>query len=383
MSISFTFRRPELAQELCNRLQGKGLSDARSGLFLAAPRRVGKSTFLREDLVPEISARGWLPVYVDLWANKERDPALIITEAIKKHLADTLGIISKAAKAVGLSKVNVMGTLTIDVNQPGLPDNVTLSDVIAELSHQVKKPIVLIVDEAQHALSTPAGLNAMFALKSARDTLNLSAELPALMLVFTGSNRDKLAHLVLNRTQPFFGSSITAFPLLSKSYTDAFTKWANGNLARGNKLRAESVWAAFQLLGHRPEMLRDLIAHIALEGQAQSLSEILEDGARKINNRLWEEFASEFDALTAIQKAVLSVLISKGEQWIPFSDESMAAYMAITKTRRLSKATVQTAIDGLREKNLVWKQSRGIYALEDQGFAEWFRHNRLAGVGQV
>ncbi|MES2037810.1 MAG: hypothetical protein V4495_08240, partial [Pseudomonadota bacterium] len=150
MSTSFTFRRPELAQELCNRLQGKGLSDARSGLFLAAPRRVGKSTFLREDLVPEISQRGWLPVYVDLWANKERDPALIITEAIKKHLADTIGIISKAAKAVGLSKVNVLGTLTIDISQPGLPDNVTLSDVIAELSHQVKKPIVLIVDEAQN-----------------------------------------------------------------------------------------------------------------------------------------------------------------------------------------------------------------------------------------
>ena len=45
----FAYRRPELAVELGNRLEGSGLVDARSGLFLAAPRRVGKSTFLQED----------------------------------------------------------------------------------------------------------------------------------------------------------------------------------------------------------------------------------------------------------------------------------------------------------------------------------------------
>jgi hypothetical protein len=32
---------------------------------------------------------------------------------------------------------------------------------------------------------------------------------------------------------------------------------------------------------------------------------------------------------------------------------------------------VQKAIDVLREKELVWKASRGEYALEDSGIAEW------------
>jgi hypothetical protein len=58
----FAYRRPELAVELGNRLEGSGLVDARSGLFLAAPRRVGKSTFLQEDMIPEIVPRDWLPV---------------------------------------------------------------------------------------------------------------------------------------------------------------------------------------------------------------------------------------------------------------------------------------------------------------------------------
>jgi hypothetical protein len=50
----FKFQRPELADGYCEALQGTGILDARSGLFLAAPRRTGKSTFLREDLLPAL-----------------------------------------------------------------------------------------------------------------------------------------------------------------------------------------------------------------------------------------------------------------------------------------------------------------------------------------
>ena len=67
----FVFRRPTLARSIADGLVGAGIQDFTSGLFLAAPRRTGKSTFLREDLIPECQLRGWLAVYVDLWADKE------------------------------------------------------------------------------------------------------------------------------------------------------------------------------------------------------------------------------------------------------------------------------------------------------------------------
>ncbi|WP_416139832.1 hypothetical protein ACM26W_05460 [Halomonas sp. HK25] len=56
----------------------------------------------------------------------------------------------------------------------------------------------------------------MFALKAARDALNLGGDSPGLRLILTGSSRDKLAMLVLSRDQPFFGSSVTPFPLLGE-----------------------------------------------------------------------------------------------------------------------------------------------------------------------
>lgn len=376
--MQFIFRRPELAVELCNRLEGVGLVDARSGLFLAAPRRVGKSTFLREDLLPEVVRRGWLPIYVDLWEKKDRDPALLLADAIKAQLQQHEGSITKVARAAKLSKVSVFGTLTLDLSQPGLPPDISLADVIAELRKLAKKPLVVVVDEAQHALSSEAGTNAMFGLKAARDRLNTSASAPQLMLVFTGSNRDKLAHLVLNRMQPFFGSSVTTFPFLDRRFTDAFTAWANTALAKGNQLDSGSVYSAFQLVGYRPEMLRELVGQIALSGEAGKLSQLLEQGAKDINNRLWDEFESEFDSLSPNQKAVLQVLISKGSPWSPFSEESMSAYRALTGQSTISTATVQSALDGLRERNLVWRESRGAYALEDQGLAEWFKHRRTA-----
>lgn len=372
----FIFRRPELAQDLCNRLEGGGLADARSGLFLAAPRRVGKSTFLREDLLPEVTRRTWFPVYVDLWEKKDRDPGLLIADTIKLKLQENEGRVAKAARAVKLSKVSVLNSLTLDLAQPGLPADVTIADLLAELLRIAKKPIVLIVDEAQHALTSEAGINAMFALKAARDRLNASTGMPQLMLVMTGSNRDKLAHLVLNRSQPFFESSVTPFPFLDRRFTDAFTAWANGALASGNQFAPEAVYAAFQLVGHRPEMLRELVAQVALSGEAGNLSTLLERGARDINNRLWDEFESEFESLTPIQKAVLHVLIEKGSPWSPFSEDSMAAYRTLTGLPAIPTATVQTALDGLRQRSLVWKEFRGAYALEDQGLAEWFKHHR-------
>ncbi len=43
-------------------------------------------------------------------------------------------------------------------------------------------------------------------------------------------------------------------------------------------------------------------------------------------------------------------------------------------------STVQTAIQTLREQGFIWQSSRGAYALEDDGFAEWFTfRNEIRG----
>jgi hypothetical protein len=50
MPDNLIFKRAYLAQAYCDSLAGKGIRNATSGLFLAGPRRAGKSMFLLEDL---------------------------------------------------------------------------------------------------------------------------------------------------------------------------------------------------------------------------------------------------------------------------------------------------------------------------------------------
>ncbi|WP_025131160.1 hypothetical protein [Pseudomonas sp. PH1b] len=385
-NTGFVFRRPALALNIADGLVGSGIQDYSSGLFLAAPRRTGKSTFLREDLLPECLRRGWLAVYVDLWANREKDPAELIAGAIAGALVPFEKGIRKLAKSWGVEKLSFLRTLSWDFSRSQLPEGATLTQALELLHSAAGKTVVLVIDEAQHALSSEAGLNAMFALKAARDQLNQGRDMDTsgLRLVFTGSNRDKLAHLVLNRNQPFFGSSITPFPLLGRDFTKAYTAHLNAHLASTNQFNAEDLDQAFEWVGRRPEMLRSIIGQVALElGEASQLNELLRSSAEILRAGVWSEFESAWNGLTAAQRAVLEVMVERSISnlpFAPFTDDTLAAVGEALKASGSSTMpgtqTIQACIDALREKELVWKSSRGAYALEDNSFADWLQHYR-------
>jgi len=373
----FKFQRPELADGYWEALQGSGILDAQSGLFLAAPRRTGKSTFLREDLLPALKQRGWTTVYVDLWANKASDPAILIANEVKNALAKFAGVIAKLAKSAGLEKVNVFGALSLNLSSLSLPENVTLADAIEALVVAANTPVVVIIDEAQHALSTPTGMDAMFALKAARDRLNQGTGAQRLFLVFTGSSQDKLSRLVLKKDQPFYGCRITKFPLLDKRFSDNFTDFVNAKLAPDNQFAKEDVFEAFKLVGHRPEMLRNIIADLALDAGAETLAGQLKAGAAAFRERIWGAMESEFAALTSIQRAVLERIIQQGADYSPFTEASLKAYTALAGAE-VTVADAQGALNALRQKNLVWQAAYGDYALEDESMLLWYQ-NRPAG----
>lgn len=382
MSQGFVFRRAALANQLADGLAGGGLIDFRSGLFLAAPRRTGKSTFLREDLIPVCCERGWLPVYVDLWSDKDTDPANLISGAIAAALTPFEGRLRKLIKSWGIEKVNVFRTVSWDFTKGRLPEGATLAQALDLLHAASEKMVVLIIDEAQHALNTEAGINAMFSLKAARDELNIGHGRNGLRLVFTGSSRDKLAHLVLNSKQPFFGSSITPFPLLGDDFTDAYTAFLNAHLADTNQFDPKDVADAFNMVGRRPEMLRSIIVNVCIDlGAAADLGRLIREGAEAIRDGVWSEFESNYNALTLPQRAVLIVMALRtraNEPFSPFTERTVQevgrVLAAVGSDIQASTTTIQAAIEALREKELVWKSSRGAYALEDKSMADWLHH---------
>lgn len=381
-------RRHQLATALAQDLAGESLVDYSSGMFLAAPRRTGKSTFLNNDFIPECVQRGWLPVYVDLWSDRDAAPAQLISGAIGTALARFEGALARTAKKAGVDKINLLRTLSWDFTRPQLPAGTTLVQALAVL-HQVSgQLVVLIIDEAQHALNSEDGLNAMFALKAARDHLNRGDRPDGLRLVFTGSSRDKLANLVLKSKQPFFGASITPFPLLGREYVEFITALWNRRLADSNQFKVEDLAYAFELVGRRPEMLNKLLAEVSVGlGEAGNLGELLRNGALNHQAGVWSDYESAWNELTPLQQAVLEVMAERTLGRQPFSPFTEQTLVEVSRkleqaqaVANVNTANVQKALDALRDKELVWKANRGEYALEDTAMAEWLaRDQAVAG----
>lgn len=98
--------------------------------------------------------------------------------------------------------------------------------------------------------------------------------------MFTGSHRDKLSQLVLNKSQPFFGASVTAFPLLDQGFTGHYARLINKNLSANNQFDPAALYEAFILVGHRPELLMTIVREVAVDlGEGARLDQLIKEKA--------------------------------------------------------------------------------------------------------
>ena len=370
------FKRTELANEVADKiLFTSPTSASSSGLFLAAPRRTGKSTFLREDLRPQLEAKGALVLYVDLWENRQTDPGDAIVNAIRTELAKHDGVIKRLVKSTGLDKISIAGT-SFTLDRLGLAQGISLSAALSALSDDVQTPIVLVIDEAQHAITTEGGTNALFALKAARDELN-STRHKGLRVVATGSNQDKLAMLRNSKEQAFFGAPLVRFPSLGRDYV----KWFCAHADLGASIDPDVAFDLFSKASFRPEILG---------AAADTLRFAFGVEKKDIASRFYEEVQLEIDStnkeamrvihsLTPLQSAVFLVLAKAGPDYAPFEAKTMVLYQgsmsSISPESDVAPdlSNVQQALVALQEKGLVWKAARGVYALEDTSLGELLR----------
>ena len=375
------YHRPELAARLAKLIMQVAVgSSASSGVFLAAPRRTGKSTFAREDLRPALEKAGAIVLYADLWQDLTKDPGLVIVEAIREAVGRNDGLITRLAKASGIEKVAV-GGLNFSLDKIGLGKDIDLTTALVALSDESQKLIVLMIDEAQHAITTEAGVAALFALKAARDELNSSRH-HGLRVVCTGSNRDKLAMLRNSKDQAFFGASMVPFPTLDRNYID----WLCEHIDLPSPLDPAEVFELFKESGYRPEMLgaaADAIRFdffIDPENVRERFAELVRAQADELNANLKKVLHS----LTPIQSAVIRVMGSMGDSYAPFEAPTMDLYAAAMKQAGIAQTAIKVEVPGvqqaliaLQEKNLVWKASRGVYAVDEHVIVDLLRADGL------
>lgn len=377
------YHRTALAQQLVQALQGRLLlGDAHNGLFLAAPRRTGKSTFLQGDLAPALQQAGVEVVYVDLWADIRRDPGTLIAEAIARALQPHLGLVARTAKRAGLKSVKVAGTLDIDTSKIGQVDGLTLVDALRTLQEAAGRPVALIIDEAQHALTSEAGEASMTALKSARDQLNQPGQVN-LMLVMSGSDRDKLLRLVVSAGAPFYGSQIQSLPPLDTDFiahVAGLVETQRHDLVPADRA---ALLAAFTAFGHRPQFFMAAMGAVLspLSGHTGRFEPALQQAAQDQQAQDEAQMASDYLGLKPTEQAVLWRMLDQGPRFRPYDAEALRFYRE-QLGRPISVQQAQKALEALRQRTpaLVWKSARGEYAVEDAAMHRWYEGRATAAL---
>lgn len=357
--------RPEMAVRIADMLVPDPIFGSLSGLFLAAPRRTGKSTFLRRDLVPMLRQRGKTVLYVDLWADRSIDPGNLISDCIKAAIEEHAAPIQRFRKSLPVERVGALG-FSISFKTPA-DFSGTPSDAMQLLSASTGQDVVMIVDEAQQSLETKAGLDTMFALKAARDAVNQGESGYHLYLVMTGSHRDKLAALVYDQKSPFFGAQIRDFPPLGREYAVAIAERINRNLAEHLQIGVDEMDRSFDALGRKPEMLLDCLRRLVLaEGSgAGALADIVSRKQSEVEAARRAEILS----LTKLQQALLRMLAADAQAFSPFAVASREKLKTANGGRPPAPGAIQKALDVLREKAFIWRPGYGAYALENAEIA--------------
>lgn len=377
------YPRSTLAAQLADALLGKIVfTDAHNGLFLAAPRRTGKSTFLQSDLKPELAQRGVTVVYLDLWADQRRDPGTLIAEAIARALQPHLGRVARTAKKADLNAVSLGGWLNIDTSKIGTLEGATLPDALRALVETSETPVALIVDEAQHALTSEAGERAMAALKSARDQLNKPG-MVQLMLIMSGSDRDKLLRLVNTAGAPFYGSQIQRMPALDEHFIAHIARLIEEQRPDLAPVDQGVLYDAFQHFGCRPQFFMEALGQAlsplsGLSGRFEPALLLLAQQRQRDDEA---QMTSEYLALKPLEQALVWRLLEQGTRFRPYDAEALRFYQHKIG-KKVTAQQVQNALEVLRQRTpaLVWKSARGEYAVDDAAMHRWYEQCLQAGT---
>lgn len=379
------FHRPALAEQMAKQLLEPGLLDQglRSGLFLSGLRRTGKTTFLRQDLIPALEAKGAIVIYVDLWADTKADPATLVHAAIRRALADlqtpASGVLGRLARLKGVDVGAAGFKFGFQLNEVGAKGGVTLAQALTEVIELARTDLVLIVDEVQQALAGDDGAQMLLAIKAARDAINPRPDTPGhFLFIGTGSHRAQVVGMTLQGKHAFAGATSVEYPTLDGDYV-AYVLQGIAEEGAPVLPSLPVATAAFNLLGRRPEELIRALRQLQREDPAEAdrllpvIASTLKGAAADVELRKLEDLGvlagAIFDRVARVE----------GDATGLFTADALADYAA-TVGREVTADQVQRVSEELRDANLIVRKGHGTYAVTDPFVQQAWRERRMLAV---
>lgn len=370
--MSTVFHRPQIAADMARQLlRPSALDEAlRSGLFLSGLRRTGKTTFLQNDLIPELEKNGALVIYVDLWSDPKANPTSLLLTAVKETIGDLQNPGSKVLQALKTVRGIDFGAagfkFGLKIDSIGTENGPTLAQALVEVVDKAKTDVVLIIDEVQHAIASEEGNAMLFALKAARDAINQRPNTPGhFIFIGTGSHKAMVNELSARRNQAFAGAVSAPYPVLGKEYVEfLFARLAKEGVS---SLPSVSVATeAFNTLGNRPEeflrALGQLMQTLPEGGDPDQFFPVI---ARTIRSMSAEIEFRKVEEMGGLAKAIFErIAATEGNASGLFTAAAAAEYSA-TLGREVKIEEIQPCANQLLDANLIMRRGHGKYSITD------------------
>jgi hypothetical protein len=363
------FLRTELAQAYLHSFE-LGLTSAR-GLF--ARRRMGKSEFLKHDLLPAALQAGYLAAYTNLWDDTEHPgqalASAILSAAQPKGLNKFWqGLNTPIQKLKGGGKLPGLGveaTLEMDL---AAKERTAVPAIQAALAatDAGKKRLLLVIDEAQ-VLAAPEHKAVAHSLRAGLDIRKARVK-----VLFAGSSEAALREMFSRPAAPFYNwAPLEPFPLLGGAFVQAMVR----QLARVSKhpLKLDDARIAFAKLNETPEFFRWYIERYLMYPQ-QGSTAALQHTLTRVHDGTG--YAQTWKELGRADRALL-LLAARGVQDL-YGAATQKELQKLIGVPALSAGAPRTSIRRLTgaKLQLMARVDHGTYRFEDPEFAAWVAARR-------
>ncbi len=357
--------RPELAERLAQRAKAK----ERIALF--GPRQTGKTSLLREEVIPLVESAGMVAAYIECWADKS-DPLGSINYALQKAL-DNLRVVPAGLKRTLKTPVKKIGVVGASIDLGDAPKRAIPSSkylqvdaLLTSLLEETKKDVLLVFDEFQAFAAVPEADAAAAALRAA-----LTQATKRVGVIFSGSSEVLLLEMFSRSRTPLYGfANPEPYPLLGADFVAHVAK--KFKRTTGRDLDRREALAVLETLGAQPEPFLNAVANAMANprwGVADGMGAMLDP---KVRNK----WTVNWFSLTAIQRATLRVVFD-GLQ--PTAAATMKAMAAALAEPSVQGSSITRALESLTDKGLVEREfssSGRQYVVSDPVMRAWLTQNR-------
>lgn len=351
-------------KELANQIMAMFENGLSSSFIFFAQRRMGKTEFLRKDMLPVAESKGWNVLYFS-FLDAADNPVEQFNKALE-HYINNRGIISKirtAAKRIskvsaGMSKVNA----GLELNKPEKID-LDIKNLISTLAGTGNT--LLLMDEVQALASNPK--NDVF-IASFRTALDINKDL--IKVIFTGSSQTGLRKMFSQAKAPFFhfGQNLN-FPELDQKFTAHLCEAFKSATMRS--MDSQALWDVFVDMDKVPLFIRSVVERMALNPDLSIKDAQAELKAEIFGNR---EFKERWESLSDLEKQLL-VFITQGIEQL-FSAETRKNFAEKLKLEDLPIYTLQAPVKRLLRQGIIGKsEERAAYFIDDPNFKNWILMN--------